>query len=98
VRPEYITMSRKPGLGSAWLKKHQVEVARHDSVIINGREVRPPAFYDRKLEEWDLQAAMKNKKKRREAQAANAENATYDRLAVKEEVAAARRSTLVRKV
>ncbi len=44
---EYITMSRRPGLGKAWLDKYMVEVYNTDSVIVRGREMKPPKYYDK---------------------------------------------------
>lgn len=44
--PEFLTMSRRPGLGSAYFKQYNSEIYAHDSIIINGRETRPPRYYD----------------------------------------------------
>lgn len=44
--PEYATMSRRPGIGREWFELYGDEVYAHDSVIVNGREVKPPKFYD----------------------------------------------------
>nr|WAE43834.1 MAG: replication initiator protein [Microviridae sp.] len=45
--PEYVTMSRRPGIGKGWYDKYKGDVFPSDSVIVNGVEVRPPKFYDR---------------------------------------------------
>jgi len=50
VEPEYITMSRRPGIASAWYEKYGQEVYPSDSVITNGHEVKPPRFYDKLFE------------------------------------------------
>lgn len=47
VRPEFATMSRRPGLGSEFYRKFGKEVFDNDSVIYNGREARPPRYYDK---------------------------------------------------
>ncbi len=44
--PEFATMSRRPGIGKEWFDKYGQEVYTHDSVIVRGKEVRPPKFYD----------------------------------------------------
>ncbi len=44
--PEYSTMSRRPGIGREWFEKFRCEVYANDSVIVRGREVRPPKYYD----------------------------------------------------
>ena len=55
--PEFGVMSRRPGLGADYLARYGDEVYAHDSVVINGREVKPPRFYDVKSAgkwfQWD---------------------------------------------
>lgn len=46
IKPPYITMSKKPGLGSDWIRKFWPDVYPRDQVIIGGRAYRPPSFYD----------------------------------------------------
>lgn len=43
---EYVTMSRRPGLGRGWLSKYLGDVYPHDQVVINGVVCKPPRFYD----------------------------------------------------
>ncbi len=50
LQPEYVTMSRRPGIGKGWFDKWKSEVYPSDSIIINGKEVRPPKYYDRQYE------------------------------------------------
>jgi len=45
-KPEYITMSRRPGIGSGWFDSFSKDCYPSDSVIVNGKEVQPPKFYD----------------------------------------------------
>lgn len=49
--PEYTTMSLKPGIGEKWIEKYWKTVYNDDTVIINGRKMRPPPFYDSWLAE-----------------------------------------------
>lgn len=51
--PEYSTMSRRPGIGTGFLEKFATDIYPADEVIIRGHAVRPPKFYDRKLERSD---------------------------------------------
>lgn len=44
--PEYLTMSRRPGIGRAWLDKWLGDVYPNDAVISEGREYRPPRYYE----------------------------------------------------
>lgn len=47
--PEFGVMSRRPGIGAAWIDKYREEVYAADSVVVNGREVKPPRYYDQRV-------------------------------------------------
>lgn len=49
-KPEYTTMSRRPGVGRAWFEKFSGDVFPSDEVIVNGRSCKPPRYYDNLLE------------------------------------------------
>lgn len=86
LAPPFTSMSRMPGIGEPWLKKYQTDVYPSDEVIINGKKVRPPKYYDRILEVSDP-AALKILKRRREAAGKkHADNNTPQRLADREEI------------
>lgn len=97
-KPPYITMSRRPGLGARWLEKYKSDVYPCDEVIINGKQGRPPAYYDRLLERDDPKLHQTLKVRRRLAGSKHDDNNTYDRLAVRETVTNARISVLTRKI
>ena len=86
VRPEYSTMSRRPGIGAGWYEKFGADVRRTGFVVINGRKTRAPAFYDRRHEEVDPEGYEEVKKARRDRVLLHAEDQTWERLAVREEV------------
>lgn len=70
LKPEFTVMSRRPGIGAGWLAKYGREVYRRDgsSVVVRGREVAPPRFYDSVLEKSDGVAYQHHKAiQRREA-------------------------------
>ena len=46
IRPEYMTMSNRPGIGKGWFEKNYKEVYPIDTVIMDGKEYRPPTYYD----------------------------------------------------
>lgn len=49
--PEYVTMSRRPGIASAWFEKFSSDVFPSDSVVVRGGIVcKPPRFYDNKYD------------------------------------------------
>lgn len=67
VRPEYSTMSRRPGLGAEWFDRfYESDVAPRDEVVHAGKSYRVPKFYDRLLESRDPERAASLKAKRRE--------------------------------
>lgn len=45
-KPEYTTMSRRPGIGKGWYEKFKADVYPSDRVIVRGVVTRPPRFYD----------------------------------------------------
>lgn len=47
--PEFITMSRRPGLGAGYFEKFRDELLAHDTVIVNGVPAAMPRFYDGRL-------------------------------------------------
>lgn len=49
IAPEYRTMSKRPGLGLAWIERNYERVYPADHVVINGHEYPPPGYYDRWL-------------------------------------------------
>ena len=94
-RPEYVTMSRRPGIGSTWFEQFASDVYPSDEVVHEGKRFRPPRFYDSKLPEKELEVF---KQRRRSAALRHAEDQTPERLLVREKVAAARVSSLHRKL
>jgi hypothetical protein len=48
--PEYITMSRRPGVGMEWFKKFHRDIYPGDFVIVRGKKMKPPKYYDRSFE------------------------------------------------
>lgn len=63
VQPEFATQSRGSGLGSAWFERYKSDVFPADFIVIEGRQVKVPRFYEKKLQEEAL-AELKRKRKR----------------------------------
>lgn len=95
VRPPYITMSRRPGIGATWFEKYQGDVFPMDEVVLRGRKFRPPRFYDERLPEPTLEDI---KRRRRNAAFQHKEELTDARLKIREKVAAARLGRLRREL
>lgn len=85
IEPEYVTMSRKPGIGTLWYHKYKDDVFPEDFIILNGRKMKPPRFYDG-LYEADEKAYRQLKSDRKKTAAKDAANQTRERLDVREKV------------
>lgn len=108
-KPEYITMSRRPGIGSDWFKKFKGDVYPSDNVVVRGTRMRPPKYYDSLLEEEFPSefSAVKSKRidgvvhytsliDRLAGKADFVKNSTPDRLSVREAVKRAKIKSLIR--
>jgi len=94
--PEYNKMSLKPGIGANWLKRYQTDVYPHDYVIINGKKVKPPKYYDKKYKTdnpYEFDEILYNREKNGKL---NSEDNTLERLKVKETVQQAKLQKLKR--
>ena len=94
--PEFTKMSLKPGIGYEWYKQYTSDVYPHDYVIVRGKKVKPPKYYDKKYKidnpyEFDELLYIREKS----AKLNHADN-TLERLAVKEQVAKAKLQKLKR--
>lgn len=77
--PEYVTMSRRPGIGGTWLAKYGSDVYPHDYMVIRGGiKSRPPRYYDNQLQLSDP-VIYNDLKLRRQRAAENNPNANYQR-------------------
>lgn len=56
VQPEFITMSRRPGIGTEWFKNFWTDDYPSDTHISNSKKMRPPKFYDKLFAEVDSHA------------------------------------------
>lgn len=79
-------MSRMPGIGSTWFTEYGEHAYKWDSVVMNGREIRPPRFYDTRYEILDSDHMALLKRKRRRIALEHASDNTSARRHVKEDV------------
>jgi hypothetical protein len=80
LEPEFIVMSRRPGIGAGWFDRYSGEAYRHDSAIMDAKEVPLPRFYDTKFEAVDKRRLEKLKRLRRiKARAFAADNTSARR-------------------
>lgn len=62
--PEFSHMSRRPGIGATYFERYGDEIAAHDSVIINGREVPSIRYYDDRIDEERLKVLKRNRRRK----------------------------------
>lgn len=96
IKPEYTTMSRRPGIGRDWYDKYKSDVYPSDFVIVRGRRMRPPKYYDDLLSEDDGGEYDYIKYQREIKANVHQLEQTSERLAVKEKVKVAQISKLKR--
>jgi hypothetical protein len=94
--PEYCTMSRRPGIGRVWYDKFKEDVYPSDGVVVNGKEVRPPRFYDNSFEIDSPEEFARIRAVRKRRSKARRWDQTSGRLRVREVCLAARLSRLKR--
>ena len=85
-RPEYATMSRRPGIGKTWYDRYKTDVYPKDFVTLNGVKMAPPEYYDRLLQSDDELTHDAIKAERAKFCPKRAENSTTERLSVREKV------------
>lgn len=64
LQPEYVCMSRRPGIGREWIDKFKSDVYPHDNCIVNSFPSRPPRYYDNVLELDDPELLADLKRRR----------------------------------
>mgnify|MGYP000359182587 CR=1 FL=1 len=104
VEPEYSRMSLKPGIGTGWFEKFKSDAFPSDFVVLNGRKMRVPKYYEQLFERnlrevsEDARELLVVKARRRRQAAKSSADQTAERLAVRETVKLAQYSQLKRSV
>ena len=96
--PEYVTMSRRPGIAADWFEAFNDDVYPSDFITHGGVKMRPAKYYDKQLERDDLSTFKKIKNGRIVSAKSKADDNTPERLRVKEEVKKAQISSCIRKL
>lgn len=93
LKPEFIVMSNRPGIGRDWFDLYSMDAFPSDFVIINGQKRPVPRYYKKQLDDLSsLKVTAARKSKAREHE----DNNTPERLAVREEVQTIRAARLTR--
>ena len=96
-KPEYVTMSRRPGIAADWITKYMTDVYPKDFLTIrDGVRCKPAKFYDRIFEKNHGEKALKLLKKKREYEASRSVDNSLARLKAKEVVKEAATKSLIR--
>lgn len=85
--PEFINMSRKPGIGKNWFETYTDDVFPSDFVVINGKEHKVPKYYDKLLELEHPEQFEQIKLERLKRALKDEANNTPERLRVREKSA-----------
>lgn len=83
--PEYLTMSRNPGIGRGWWDLYWRDWYARDYMVVNGNKVKPPRYYDSLVEKFSPGLLRSIKSGRRKAAQKSADN-SGSRLVVREAV------------
>lgn len=94
--PEFSHMSLKPGIGALWYEKYLEETYPSDYVVHDGKRMRPPKAYDKRLEKDDEKLYRSVRSARIQNAKSHAADQTPDRLAIREEVKTAQIEQLKR--
>lgn len=93
---EYNQMSRRPGIGSLWIKRYASDVYTTGKVIVRGHPNNPPRYYDKIYKKLDAETLEHFQYARYVEQLAQTEHHTPERLLVQEQVATAKTRNLKR--
>lgn len=98
LKPEFARMSLRPAIGRRWVEKYADEVYPGDFVVSRGFKAPPPRYYDKVLEQVDPRLLEDVEYDRLQKSLATVGENTVERLAVREQVAAAKHNQKVRKL
>lgn len=96
--PEYTTMSRRPGIGKQWFDKYADDIRRTGHMVVNGKRVMPPKFYEKELEKYDNDMLLMLKRERKRQARLHKDDNTIRRLRDREEVKTQQTRTLFRPI
>lgn len=97
IEPEFVVMSRRPGIASEWFDQYQDDVFPHDYVSIrNGIKCRPPKYFSLRYEKSHPLTMEDVKEKRKQLALDNWQDNTPSRMGVKYRVKMSQISRLLR--
>jgi hypothetical protein len=94
--PEYNDMSRRPGIGLDFFKKHHKDFYPRDTAVMQGKQFPVPKYYDRQLEKTNPDLLLDLKELRAERAEKFKADSTPARLRVREEIKRSKLKSLTR--
>lgn len=94
--PEYATQSKRPAIGKDWYQRYKGDCFPSDFLIVDGRKVPVPRYYDKLLEREDEYLLALQKQKRKFKAIERAEDNTFYRLYQRQIAKEAQTKTLKR--
>lgn len=82
--PEYVTMSRRPGIGKDWFDRYTSDVFPLDEIILRGKKLKPPRYYNQQYEKTNPDQYFQIKAARIAAGKENPDNCLDRRLVLEE--------------
>jgi hypothetical protein len=64
-KPEFITMSRRPGIGKGFFEKYKDDIFPNDFVVLNGKKMLPPKFYETIHDPFEMDDIKERRAKQR---------------------------------
>jgi len=97
IEPEYITMSRKPGIAREWYKQFKEDIYSKDFIADKQKKFKPPKYYD-KIYELEYPDKYKKLKEIRLKNLKKTINIRPSRLSMRQRVAESKIQALTRRL
>lgn len=95
--PEYVTMSRRPGIAHDWFSKFKDDVYPDDFILIRDNiKCKPPRYYDKIYDNINHESMLNIKKSRLDNALKHSYDNSHERLLVREQVQLIKCDRLVR--
>lgn len=91
VQPEFVGMSRRPGLGDGWFKRFEQDVFPSDECVVGGTRFGVPRFY---MDRGKPEVVALVKERRKERAEKDSANSSFERMRVREAVAESRKAVV----
>lgn len=86
ISPEFVVMSRRPGIGSDWYDRYESDIFPRDSIAVRGHDSVPPKYYTQRFSKSHPLDIEDVKEKRLERAEKNWEENEPRRLRIRERV------------